>query len=163
MEDAGVRVLEAGGAVVQAGGLAVGVAGAKGFGGGFAGACAAEFGEPEMKQFAATARIAAESLGAALAGLACDLRIALLHYSPVEATLVGEHPALWPFLGSYLLAEAIDQNRVSLALHGHAHAGSAEPAVTPGGVPVHNVAQAVLRQPFTVIELAVPAAELEPA
>ncbi|HET7876217.1 MAG TPA: metallophosphoesterase [Methylomirabilota bacterium] len=152
LADAGVQLLEGSGTVVELAGVRVGVAGVKGFGGGFAGACATEFGEPEMKLFVATTRRSAESLRRALAALECDLRIALLHYSPVEGTLVGEHPGLWPFLGSYLLAEAVDGAGAHLALHGHAHAGCAA-AVTPGGVPVWNVAQPVIRRPFARIDL----------
>ncbi len=152
MEAAGIRVLEGSGTAVRVRDVTVGVAGVKGFGGGFAGACATEFGEPEMKAFAASARRSADLLRDALAGLPCDLRLALLHYSPVEATLVGERPGLWPFLGSYLLAEALDAAGVALAVHGHAHSGSADVALTPGGVPVRNVAQPVIRRPFVVIE-----------
>jgi Icc-related predicted phosphoesterase len=153
MEAAGVRVLEGGGTLIRVGDVTVGVAGVKGFGGGFAGACATEFGEPEMKAFAASARRSASSLRAALGSLECDLRVALLHYSPVESTLVGEPPGLWPFLGSYLLAEAVDSAGVAVALHGHAHSGSSEEGRTPGGVPVHNVAQPVIRRPFVVMQL----------
>jgi Icc-related predicted phosphoesterase len=151
LEDAGVRVLEGAGVTVTVGGTTVGVAGVKGFGGGFAGHCATEFGEPEMKVFAASARRSADALRTALVSLECDLRIALLHYSPVEATLVGEHPGLWPFLGSYLLAAAVDDGGAVLALHGHAHAGSTDEASTPGGVPVRNVAQPAIRRPFALM------------
>jgi Icc-related predicted phosphoesterase len=151
---AGVRVLEGGGAVLCVRGGRVGVAGVKGFAGGFSGACVSEFGEPEMKAFAARSRLDAEALRGALRGLECDVRIALLHYSPVEGTLVGEPPGLWPFLGSYLLAAAVDAGGAALALHGHAHAGSGEVARTPGGVPVLNVAQPVIRRPFAVVEVA---------
>jgi len=153
LEAAGVRVLEGDHTVVPVRGQLVGVAGVKGFGGGFAGVCATEFGEPEMKAFAASARLAGEALARALAGLACDVRIALLHYSPVEATLAGEPAALWPFLGSYLLAEAVDAGGAALAVHGHAHSGSAEVGMTPGGVPVRNVARPVIRQPFATIQV----------
>jgi Icc-related predicted phosphoesterase len=149
---AGVVVLEGDTAVLEVDGVSVGVAGVKGFGGGFAGACATEFGEPEMKSFVATARRSAEELEGALRQLDTALRIALLHYSPVEGTLVGEAPALWPFLGSYLLAGAVDRAGADLALHGHAHAGSFE-AVTPGGVRVLNVAQAVIHRPFLLLQL----------
>lgn len=151
LRDAGVHVLEGAGEVVGVRGIALGVAGVKGFCGGFAGACVTEFGEPEVKAFAASARRSAESLRVALDGLDCDVRVALLHYAPVEATLVGEPPGLWPFLGSYLLAEAADAAGAALILHGHAHAGSAEEARTPGGVPVRNVAQPVIRRPFALI------------
>jgi Icc-related predicted phosphoesterase len=151
LREAGVHVLEGSGEVVAVRGVALGVAGVKGFCGGFAGACVTEFGEPEVKAFAASARRSAESLRAALDALDCDVRVALLHYAPVEATLVGEPPGLWPFLGSYLLAEAADAAGAALILHGHAHAGSAEEARTPGGVPVRNVAQPVIRRPFALI------------
>ena len=113
MERAGVRVLEGDGAVVTVGACRVGVAGIKGFGGGFAGACGSEFGEPVMKAFIAHTRRLADRLEAALAGLAgrTDLRVALVHYSPTERTLQGERLEIYPFLGSYLLGEAIDRAR----------------------------------------------------
>jgi Icc-related predicted phosphoesterase len=148
----GVQVLEGDGLALEVGGARVGVAGVKGFGGGFAGASVTEFGEPEVKAFAAEARRSADTLRLALSTLQGDCRIALLHYAPVEGTLLGEHPGLWPFLGSYLLAEAVDGGGADLAIHGHAHRGSPE-AVTPGGVPVRNVAQSVIGGPFTTVEV----------
>jgi Icc-related predicted phosphoesterase len=149
---AGVIVLEGEGTVIRLNGVSLGVAGVKGFGGGFAGACATDFGEPEMKSFVAVTRRSADDLEAALRQLDTDLRVALLHYAPVERTLVGEPQPLWPFLGSYLLAQAVDRAGANLVLHGHAHSGSAE-ACTPGGVPVLNVAQQVIHRPFLILEL----------
>jgi Icc-related predicted phosphoesterase len=148
----GIQVLEGTAITLSIGGSQLGVAGAKGFGGGFAGACVTEFGEPEVKAFAVEARRSAHALELALAALDADQRIALVHYSPVEGTLLGEHPGLWPFLGSYLLAEAIDRSGATLAIHGHAHAGSLE-AVTPGGIPVRNVAQSAIGGPFAILEV----------
>src|SRR5207302_11122574 len=116
---------------------------------GFPGASASDFGEPEMKAFVHTARESADQLRGALDGLDTDRRIALLHYAPVEDTLQGERLEIWPFLGSYLLAEAVDAAGADLVLHGHAHAG-VEKAVTPEGIPVRNVAQPVLRAPYRV-------------
>lgn len=152
LADAGVQVLEGDAAVLQIDGESVGVAGVKGFGGGFAGACATEFGEQEMKLFVRLARDAAERLHTTLNGLQTQRRIALLHYSPIQETLVGEPPPLWPFLGSYLLGEAIDTAAVDLVLHGHAHGGSHQ-GRTPGGVPVRNVAQAVIRRAYDLYHL----------
>jgi Icc-related predicted phosphoesterase len=149
---AGIVVLEGDATVLHIDGVSVGVAGVKGFGGGFAGACATEFGEPEMKAFVAATRRSAERLEAALRSLDTSVRVALVHYSPVEGTLVGEPLPLWPFLGSYLLAGAVDRAGADLVLHGHAHYGSGE-AVTPGGVRVLNVAQAVIHRPFVTLEL----------
>jgi Icc-related predicted phosphoesterase len=152
LRGAGLIVLEGDSCTLLIDGLSVGVAGVKGFGGGFAGASATDFGEKEMKSFVAATRTAAEKLEAGLRDLDTQLRVALLHYSPVEGTLAGEPPQLWPFLGSYLLAGAVDRAGADLVLHGHAHSGSPD-AVTPGGVRVLNVAQPVIRRPFITLEL----------
>ncbi|GAA1560026.1 metallophosphoesterase [Actinomadura kijaniata] len=149
LEDAGITVLEGEGTTVECGGTCVGIAGGKGFGGGFAGRCASDFGEPEMKAFVGHTKAFAERLGTALLGLDCDTRICLTHYSPVEETLSGEPPEIYPFLGSYLIAEAIDASGCDLAVHGHAHKGS-EKGVTPGGVRVRNVALPVIQQAYAV-------------
>jgi len=152
LESAGICVLEGESTVVDVGGTTVGIAGAKGFGGGFAGACASDFGEDEMKAFVGHTRQVSERLCSVLDELDTDLRLALLHYSPCEDTLRGERLEIFPFLGSYLLAEAIDGPGADLALHGHAHAG-VEHGVTPGGTRVRNVAMPVIRSSYRVYEL----------
>jgi Icc-related predicted phosphoesterase len=149
LRDAGVAVLEGDAARIETPGGTVGVAGVKGFGGGFAGASGAEFGEPEMKAFIGHTKQRAEALEAALGGLDTDVRIALMHYAPVRDTLQGEPPEIFPFLGSYLLAEAVDRAGADLVVHGHAHRGI-EHGVTPGGVNVRNVAQTVIRKAYAV-------------
>lgn len=159
MEAVGVRMLEGEAAVVQTtGGGSLGVAGSKGFGGGFPGACGHEFGEPEMKAFIRHTREVAERLEAALWSVEhTDVRVAVLHYSPISETLQGERLEIYPFLGSYLLGEAIDRAGADLVVHGHAHVG-VEKGATPGGVHVRNVAQPVLRRAYTVYELEAPRA-----
>lgn len=152
LDSAGIHVLEGEWAEFDTPGGRLGVAGAKGFGGGFAGRCASAFGEPEMKAFVQATTVAADRLAAALASLHSDVRVALTHYSPVPDTLAGEPPELYPFLGSYLLAEAIDSVPTALAIHGHAHAGT-ERGRTPGGVRVRNVAHPVIRQAYSVFRL----------
>ena len=154
---AGITVLEGTGMVLDHAGTRVGVAGVKGFGGGFAGRCASKFGEPEMKAFVTHSEGAADALRAALAGLRCDVRLALTHYAPVPDTLAGEPAEIYPFLGSYLLGRAVDESDVALAVHGHAHAGT-EHGQTPGGVPVRNVAHPVIGQAYRVYHVAAPAA-----
>lgn len=149
----GVQVLDGTTTVVEAEGVRVGVAGVKGFGGGFAGACGTAFGEPMMKAFVGETEREAAKLRAALAGLATDHRIALVHFSPVPETLAGERPEIFPFLGSHLLAEAIDAAGADLVLHGHAHHGS-ERGVTPGGTRVRNVALPVIGHAYRVYEFA---------
>jgi Icc-related predicted phosphoesterase len=149
--EVGVHVLEGDAARFDLAGRRVAVAGAKGFGGGFPGAMGSDFGEPEMKAFMRHSRTAADGLERALASVAdADVRIALMHYSPVEGTLRGERLEIWPFLGCYFLAEAVDRAGADLAVHGHAHGGS-EKGVTPGGVLVRNVAQPVLRRAYTLL------------
>ncbi|MFF8034666.1 MULTISPECIES: metallophosphoesterase [unclassified Streptomyces] len=157
LRDAGAHVLEGESTVVRAGDARVGVAGTKGFGGGFVGASAGEFGEPVMKEFVRASRRCADGLRASLErldGEGCDVRIALTHYSPVPETLAGEPLEIYPFLGSYLLAEAIDTAGADLAVHGHAHAGT-EHGMTSGGVKVRNVAQPVIGRAFHVYHLPV--------
>src|SRR6185312_1486118 len=103
MERSGICVVEGSATTVEVAGARVGVAGAKGFAGGFSGASASAFGEEAMKAFVKVTRDAANALGEALAGLRCDVRVALTHYSPARDTLYGEKPEVYPFLGSYLL------------------------------------------------------------
>ncbi|MDG4767383.1 metallophosphoesterase [Solwaraspora sp. WMMD406] len=152
LTEAGITVLEGTGVVVDCAGGRLGIAGVKGFGGGFAGRCASQFGEPEMKAFVGTTAASADRLRSALADLDCDVRVALTHYSPVPETLVGEPLEIYPFLGSYLLAEAVDAVPTALAVHGHAHFGS-ERGITPGGVRVRNVAHPVIKQAYSVFHL----------
>ncbi|MFJ6793546.1 metallophosphoesterase [Streptomyces sp. NPDC091268] len=152
---AGVHVLEGEGVALDLAGTRVGVAGTKGFCGGFAGRSGSEFGEPEMKSFMRYTRRCAEGLGRALAGLreeGCTVRIALTHFAPVPDTLAGEPREIYPFLGSYLLAEAVDEEGADLAVHGHAHLGT-EHGMTAGGVRVRNVAMPVIDRAFAVYHL----------
>lgn len=154
----GVSVLEGEGVVLDIAGTKVGVAGTKGFCGGFAGRSASEFGEPEMKAFIRYTRSCADSLAGALRKLGadgCAVRIALTHFSPVPDTLAGEPLEIYPFLGSYLLAEAVDEAGADLAVHGHAHSGT-EHGMTAGGVRVRNVAMPVIDRAFALYHLSVP-------
>jgi Icc-related predicted phosphoesterase len=149
LEDAGVRILEGEGAVLQVNGERLGIAGTKGFGGGFVGANATDFGEPEMKTFVRLTKSLAAGLEESLSALEADYRVALLHYAPIKETLVGEPPEIWAFLGSYLLGEAADHAGADLILHGHAHRGT-EKGITPGGIHVRNVAQPVIQRAYRV-------------
>ncbi|MFJ3583597.1 metallophosphoesterase [Streptomyces sp. NPDC090127] len=155
LAEADVSVLEGDSVQLTVAGHKVGIAGVKGFCGGFAGRSAGEFGEPEMKTFVRTARQGASGLGRALGELTadgCEVRIALTHFSPVPDTLAGEPLEIYPFLGSYLLAEAIDEQGADLAVHGHAHLGT-EHGMTSGGVHVRNVAQPVIDRAFALYDI----------
>ncbi|MFE7182412.1 metallophosphoesterase family protein [Streptomyces erythrochromogenes] len=158
LAEEGVHVLEGDGVTFDIRGVTVGIAGTKGFGGGFAGRSATEFGEPEMKAFIRYSRACADGLGRTLRELdarGSGLRVALTHFSPVPDTLAGEPLEIYPFLGSYLLAEAIDGAGADLAVHGHAHLGT-EHGMTGGGVRVRNVAMPVIDRAFAVYHLSPP-------
>jgi Icc-related predicted phosphoesterase len=149
LEEAGIRILEGEAVTLSIDGSTLGVAGAKGFGGGFLGASGSDFGEPEMKAFVRHTHDIAQRLARTLSELEAEHRVALLHYAPVESTLRGERLEIYPFLGSYLLGEAIDGAGADLILHGHAHRGI-ERGVTPAGIPVRNVARPVIQRPYNV-------------
>lgn len=160
LEAVGVHVLEGEAVCLEVRQKRLGIGGVKGFGNGFIGACASEFGEPEMKSFVRHARDRAEALERALEGLVCDVKVALTHYAPVSDTLRGERPEIFPFLGSYFLGRALDAGGVQLGLHGHAHGGT-ERGVTPGGVPVRNVARQVIERAYKVYCLGSPDCDLD--
>jgi Icc-related predicted phosphoesterase len=148
LEGHGVVVLDGEAIAIDTRDGRLGIAGTKGFGGGFDAARASDFGEPEMKAFVRAARVSAESLERALRAVPAP-RVALLHYAPCHATLVGEAPGVVPFLGSQLLEEAVDRTHTALAVHGHAHSGR-ELGRTRGGVPVRNVARPVIGRAYRV-------------
>ena len=122
LEAGGITVLDRSGIVVDVRGVRVGVAGAIGFGGGFDGATASDFGEREMKSFVERSRREADGLAEALADLDCATRIALTHYSPIAETLGGR--ALARSIRSSAATCSPTRSIASvadLALHGHAH------------------------------------------
>jgi Icc-related predicted phosphoesterase len=125
----------------------VGVAGVKGFGGGFGKHALAPWGEPVIKQFVHAAVEEALKLEKALARLRTESLIALMHYSPVQRTVDGEPPEIYPFLGSSRLEEPIGRYPVTLVFHGHAHRGQLEGA-TSSGAKVYNVSLPLLSRAF---------------
>lgn len=157
LAEAGVVVLDRSHTILPVKGVSVGIAGVKGFVGGF-GQQWANFGEPLFREAYAETTRDVDGLEQSLAAIEpCAVRIALLHYSPVEATLVGEPERLWLVLGADRLAGPIRAHRPDIVLHGHAHAGSFEGDVD--GVPVYNVAVHVIGREFWVFELGAERAE----
>ncbi|GAA4188299.1 metallophosphoesterase [Streptosporangium oxazolinicum] len=149
LRDTGIEVLHDDATVLDIDGVRLGVVGGKGFGGGYAGKCASDFGEPEIKAFVGHTKRIADRWRVALKELQADRRVVLSHYSPVKDTLAGEPLEIYPFLGSYLLAEAVDAEGADLIIHGHAHSGT-EKGVTPGGIRVRNAALPVLGRAYGV-------------
>lgn len=143
LADAGVRILDGDGVEIRG----VGFAGVKGFAGGFGDRALQSWGEPVLKQFVREAVDEALKLEAALARLRTPRRIAVLHYSPIRATVDTEPAEILPFLGSSRLEDPINRYSATLVVHGHAHHGAPEGRTTTG-VPVYNVSIPVLRAAF---------------
>jgi Icc-related predicted phosphoesterase len=143
LSDAGVTVLDGDSYEIHG----VGFAGVKGFGGGFGRRSLGAWGEKIIKDFVHEAINESLKLEAALARLRTPQKIAVLHYSPIQATVAGEPLEIVAFLGSSRLEEPLDRYRVNAVFHGHAHRGSAE-GRTKGNAPVYNVAMPVLAASF---------------
>ena len=152
LEEAGIVVLDRSHHILEVCGVELGVAGTKGFVGGFAGNHIPDFGEPLLRQVYAATKDEVDALDAGLRAVAmCPFRIVLLHYSPASATLEGERRDIWAFLGIDRLAVPILEHNPDLVLHGHAHAGTFEGRV--GEVPVYNVSVPVMGEDFWVFEM----------
>jgi Icc-related predicted phosphoesterase len=154
LTDAGVVILDGDSYELQG----VGFAGVKGFGGGFGRRSLGAWGEKIIKDFVHETVNEALKLESALARLRTHQKIALLHYSPIQATIGGEPLEIAAFLGSSRLEEPLDRYRVNAVFHGHAHRGAPE-GRTKSGTPVYNVAMPVLaaaspgQPPFRVVEV----------
>ena len=159
LTDAGVTVLDGDACELHG----IGIAGVKGFGGGFGQRALGPWGEPMIKQFVHEAVKEALKLEAALARLRAERLVALLHYAPVQQTVDGEPLEIYPFVGSSRLEEPLSRYPVSLVVHGHAHRGQLE-GRTKSGVPVYNVSMPLLtrmfpdRPAFRVFEVPLPEA-----
>jgi Icc-related predicted phosphoesterase len=152
LERGGIRVLERDWTICDLGGLQVGIAGTKGFVGGFPGSHLPDFGEPLLRAVYGETTHEVEALDRALREIAlCQVRIVMLHYAPTDATIEGEAPGIWAFLGTDRLAAPIAEHEPDLVLHGHAHSGTFEGTI--GGVPVYNVSVPVMGRDFWLFEL----------
>ena len=154
--DAGIYVLDGDTHEV----LGIGFAGIKGFAGGFGRRALGPWGEDLIKRFVREALDEALKLETALGQLRTERKVALLHYSPIAATVKGEPLEIYPYLGSSRLEEPLTRYPVDVVFHGHAHHGSPE-GRTMGDVPVYNVSMVLLqnafprRPAFRVVELPV--------
>jgi Icc-related predicted phosphoesterase len=156
LSTAGVKVLDGEACEVHG----VGFAGVKGFAGGYGRRALGPWGESVFKQFVNEALQEALKLESALAKLRTTQRIALLHYSPIEATVQGEPLEIYPFLGTSRLEDPLIRYPVTAVFHGHAHRGFPE-GKTVNNIPVYNVAKPLLgrtfpdRPPFRILEIPV--------
>ena len=135
----------------------IGFAGVKGFCGGFGRRALGPWGEDIIKKFVHEAVNEVLKLESALARLRTKRIIAVLHYSPIQETVEGEPPDIFPFLGCSRLEEPLSRYPVTAVFHGHAHHGRAE-GRTGKNVPVFNVSMSLMKEllpdrPFRVIEV----------
>ena len=152
VEEANVQVLDRSWKTCEVEGLQLGVVGTKGFVGGFPGSALPDFGEPLLRRVYAETTAESEAIARGLQEVVhSDLRIVLLHYAPIQATVEGEPEGIHVMLGSDRLATPIAEFGADLVLHGHAHAGSFNGCI--GKIPVYNVAVHVTGRDFWVFEL----------
>lgn len=135
----------------------LGVAGIKGFGGGFGKATLQAFGEGPVKAFVQEGVNESLKLEAALGQLDTPHKVVIMHYAPILETLEGENVEIFPFMGTSRLATPVDHYGAEYVFHGHAHHGSRH-GKTPRGVPVMNVAMPLLAkhtpdQRFALVEI----------
>ena len=160
LTEAGIKVLDGEAHEVQG----TGIAGAKGFSGGFGRATLGAWGEPATKRFVQEAIDEAMKFEGALARLRTPQRIAMLHYSPIKGTVEGEPLEIYSYLGTSRLEEPLNRHPVNMVFHGHAHHGALE-GRTSTGIPVFNVAMPLLMRtfpnqpPFRVFEIPAPPGE----
>ena len=143
LEGAGVRVLD--GEVTELAGI--GFAGVKGFCGGFGRRMLEPWGEQTIKQFVQETLDETLKLETALARLRMPHRIVVLHYAPIQATVEGEPPEIYPFLGCSRLEDPINRYGCDAVFHGHAHHGAPQ-GKTQSGIPVFNVSLSLMRRSY---------------
>jgi Icc-related predicted phosphoesterase len=152
LEEAGITMLDPGWMSCEVDGASVGIAGTKGFVGGFPDSQLPDFGEPILRQVYRDTTAEVDAIEVGLGAIErCDHRIVLLHYAPTTTTLEGEPRVIWAFLGTDRMAPPIGERRPDVVLHGHAHRGTFEGRI--GEVPVYNVAVEVMKRDFFVFEL----------
>ncbi len=152
LEAGGITVLERETCVLELEGTEVGIAGLKGFVGGFPGSSLPDFGEPLLREVYRQTSDDVAALDESLRAIAhCPYRIVLMHYSPCADTLRGEPEGIWAFLGNERVAAPIREHEPDLVLHGHAHAGTFEGRI--GASPVYNVSVPVMGRDFWLLEL----------
>jgi len=154
LERAGVIVLDGNSYTLKVRNFTVGIAGTKGFAGGFGLRALPDFGEELWRQFYRETMKEAEKITAALKSLKTDLKVALLHYAPIIATITGEDPQIYAFLGSSELAKAAEAGGADLIFHSHAHYGQPE-GKTLAGIPVKNVALPLIGHSYKLFSLKV--------
>jgi uncharacterized protein len=151
LRDGGIRLLERAADECTVGGVRIGIAGTKGFVGGFSDSLLPDFGEPLLRRLYAETSAEVAALDRGLRTIEdCPVRIVLLHYAPTTTTIEGERETIWAFLGSERLAAPIAHHRPDAVFHGHGHGGTFAGSI--GEIPVFNVGAAVPVRDFWLFE-----------
>jgi Icc-related predicted phosphoesterase len=151
LRDGGIRLLDRGHDTCSVRGVEIGIAGTKGFVGGFSDSLLPDFGEPLLRRLYAETSAEVAALDRGLKAIAeCDVRIVLLHYAPTTTTIEGERETIWAFLGSERFATPIAEHSPDAVFHGHGHGGTFAGAI--GEIPVFNVGAAVPVRDFWLFD-----------
>ena len=151
LREGGIHLLERAAEVIEVNGVQLGIAGTKGFVGGFSDSLLPDFGEPLLRRLYAETSAEVSALDRGLRTIGdCPVRIVLLHYSPTTTTIEGERETIWAFLGSERLAGPIAEHKPDAVFHGHGHAGTFAGSI--GDIPVFNVGAAVPVRDFWMFE-----------
>lgn len=143
-----IAVLDGESVIFQIGDKRVGIAGTKGFAGGFYPHAVAPFGEQALKDFVHAGQREVQELEEAITDIqGVDYKVVLLHYAPIRDTVKGEPPEIYAFLGNSHLSVPIDRLGANVVFHAHAHYGT-QAGATPGGIPVFNVARTLVHSYF---------------
>jgi len=143
LSESNIEVLAGATCHVDLNGARIGVAGTKGYWGGWPHSPVG-YEEPSMRPCAEELRSECTILQAALERVERDaFSIAMLHYLPSAGGLQGEPPEVHNFLGADALGQTLAGCRVDLVVHGHAHSGA--PISYIGATPVVNVAMPARR------------------
>ena len=147
----GIRLLERAAETCTVKGVEIGIAGTKGFVGGFSDSLLPDFGEPLLRRLYAETSAEVASLERGLKAIQeCAIRLVLLHYAPTTTTIEGERETIWAFLGSERLAAPIVEHRPDAVFHGHGHGGTFAGSI--GQIPVFNVGAAVPVRDFWLFD-----------
>ena len=152
-DEIGMRKLQGTIYVHNQNGRDIGLTGVRGLGGGFGRGRLHAFGDPEQKVYIEATIREAKQLGNALKQLkrkGVEHVAAFTHYGSSLATIQGREPPELNFIGGCeIFGEVADKykNIVDVLVHGHMHQGNIF-GMTPGGIPVYNVAFPQLLKQF---------------
>jgi Icc-related predicted phosphoesterase len=145
-ENSLIKILDGDYTEYQIKGNKIGIAGTKGFGGGFAPHRIVGRGEKAIQDFIQEENIEVEKLQRAVDKMqmaSLDYKIVVTHWAAFPEVVEGEPRELYTVLGSSRLGDVIDSVKPELALSGHAHHGPIGIKKTRGLVSACNIAYKV--------------------